>query len=137
MRTLVLVLIAAVCGSVAHAQKTVRPCVASEFGKPVTVEVEFVAKPNTYYAQNVIAEPYALRVIAVNGRELGKPLLIEYRLLADETTKAQIEKPKNVRTFEAYESVYQPPMATPWLAEGEQGQAFALVHVLFLRLPRR
>lgn len=108
-----------------------------EFGKPLTVLVEFVEKSNSYYEQNIISEPYSLRVIAVNGHELGKPMLMEYRLLIGEKERAQIERPKKLQTLEAYESVYQPAMATPWLAEGEQGQAFALVHVLFLRLPKR
>jgi len=61
-------------------QECVRPRVASEFGKPVIVTCEFVTKPNTYYAQNWIKEPFTLKVITVNGQTLREAVLIEYNL---------------------------------------------------------
>jgi len=120
-----------------QAQETVRPSVASEFGKQITVQAEFVAKMNTYYAQNLVSEPYMLRVVAVDGRQLQQPVLIEYRLQGEKKKRAGIERLGKVQTFEAYESLYQPTVANPWLAEREQGMAFALIHVLNVRLPQK
>src|SRR4051794_28504851 len=51
-------------------QEMVRPRVAKEFGKPIVVKAEFVAKPNTYYHQNIVKEPFILKVIAVDGQRL-------------------------------------------------------------------
>ncbi len=137
MKTLLLLFALVAVNTPVRAQEVVRPEVAREFGKPFTVRAEFVAKPPTYYDQNVVMEPYALKVISVDGRELKQPVLIEYRLPVEKKQRIQIERPGIVRTFEAYESLYQPALATPWLPAGEQGQAFALVHVLYLRLPEK
>lgn len=119
----------------AGAQEAIRPRVAAEFGQPVTVQAEFVAKSETYYAQNLVPEPYALKVIAVNGRSLKEPVLIEYKLQAGEKQRTKVERVGEVMTFEAYESVYQPAFANPWLGAGEQGMSFTLIHVLYVRPP--
>jgi hypothetical protein len=119
------------------AQEAIRPFVAPEFGKPVMVRAEFVPKSNTYYDQNIVSEPYTLKVVAVGGRELKEPVLIEYRLDAEKKTRVQIERPGTIQNFEAYESLFQPAMATPWLPEGEQGQSFALIHILYVRVPQK
>lgn len=119
--------------SSARAQEVVRPIVASEFGKQITVKAEFVAKSNDYYSQNLVAEPYTLKVIAVNGKTMKEPIFIEYKLRVDEKARAKIERLGVITTFEAYESLYQPASSTPWLGEGEQGTSFALIHVLHIR----
>jgi hypothetical protein len=119
-----------------QAQAVVRPIVATEFGKPIVVRAEFVAKPNDYYSQNMVTEPYMLKVVAVNGQPLKEPVIIEYKLHADKGGAAKVEHRGTVVTFEAYESVYQPSTATPWLGAGEQGTTFALIHVLHVR-PQR
>jgi len=113
-------------------QECVRPRVAIEFGKPVVVTAEFVARTNTYYAQNVVGEPFTLRVIFVNGQKLSEAVLIEYKLEADKKTTKELEQTDVVREFEAYETVYQPSSATPWL-EGAQGTGFYLNHLLHIR----
>ena len=46
----------------AGAQEMVRPIVAPKFGQPVVITGEFVDKPNDYYSQNMVPEPYSLRV---------------------------------------------------------------------------
>ncbi|HWA26141.1 MAG TPA: hypothetical protein VG734_10795 [Lacunisphaera sp.] len=119
------------------AQEAIRPAIASESGNPVVVQAEFVAKPNDYYSQNMVVEPYALKVVAVNGRALEQPVLMEYNLHLQGKERARIERRGSVATFEAYESLYQPGIATPWLADGQQGRAFALVHVLHIRPLRK
>ena len=119
-----------------RAQEIVRPSVAASFGKQVVVHAEFVAKPNTYYAQNLVSEPYTLRVLAVDGLELREPVLIEYRLVTVSAQRSKIERLGGIQKFEAYETLYQPAIATPWLPEGEQGMRFVLVHVLNIRVPR-
>ena len=120
-----------------QAQEAVRPSVASEFGKQITVQAEFVAKSNTYYAQNLVSEPYVLRVVSVDGRQLQQSVLIEYRLVTEKKERSKIERAGIVQTFEAYESLYQPAFSTPWLADGEQGMSFALVHLLYVRPPQK
>jgi len=119
------------------AQEVIRPSVATEFGKPVVVRAEFVAKSNTYYDQNIVSEPYTLKVLAVDGRELKQAVLIEYRLHEEKKMRAKIERPGSIQTFEGYESLYQPAMATPWLPEGMQGEDFTLVPILHVRLPKK
>lgn len=117
-------------------QECVRPLVAGEFGNPVAVTAEFVAKPNTYYAQNIVKEPFLLRVISVDGRALKDVVVIEYLLEADSSEKKKLERAGIVQEFEAYETLYQPDFATPWLGEWEQGMSFALNHLLHIRTRR-
>ena len=123
--------------SFAQAQAVVRPIIATEFGKQIVVRAEFVSKPNDYYSQNMVPEPYMLKVVAVNGQTLKEPVIIEYKLHAEKGGAAKVEHLGAVVIFEAYESVYQPSTATPWLGAGEQGTSFALIHVLHVRPQRR
>jgi hypothetical protein len=46
-------------------QESIRPLVATSFGKPVVVTAEFVETPNDYYAQNMVTEPFYLKVLSV------------------------------------------------------------------------
>jgi hypothetical protein len=117
------------------AQESIKPKIASEFGKHITVQAEFIPKPNDYYSQNIVAAPYTLKVFAVDGRKLKEPVIIEYNLHAEKKSRTKIERLGASLTFEAYESLYQPGFARPWLAPGEQGMGFALIHVLHVRLP--
>ena len=117
----------------AVAQEGLSPLIAFAFGKQITVQAEFVPKSNDYYSQNFISEHYSLKVTAVNGKNLKEPVVIEYRLQIEAKKRARIERPGAVVTLEAYESLYQPSFATPWLGDSEQGMGFALIHVLFIR----
>lgn len=138
MKTLTLYLVALITlARFTQAQAVIRPVVASEFGKQITVKAEFVPKSNTYHSQNMVQKPYTLKVVAVNGRTLKEPVLVEYKLLADEKSRARIEQSGIPVLLEAYETLYQPPMATPWLGELEQGADFALVHLLCVRPPQK
>jgi hypothetical protein len=134
MRTILSTMIAFLFLSLSSgAQEIIRPLVAPAFGKPAVVEAEFVMKPDTYYAQNIIKEPYQLKAYAVNSKLLKSPVLIEYTVW-----RGQAEgfvKTGNRFTLEAYETLYQPSFSTPWLQEGEQGMAFSLMHRLVIRLP--
>jgi hypothetical protein len=137
MKTLAVLLVAAVVTQTVHGQESIRPIVAAEFGKQITVQAEFAAKPNDYYSQNFVAAPYLLKVVAVEGRKLKEPIFIEYDLQVEKNRRTQIERPGVSVALEAYESLYQPSIATPWLATGEQGMAFALIHLLHVRLPQK
>jgi hypothetical protein len=138
MKTLTLCLVGIVAlARFTQAQAVIRPFVAPEFGKQITVKAEFVPKSNDYYSQNMVREPYTLKVVAVNGRTLKEPVLIEYMLKADEKSRAKIEQPGIPVVLEAYETLYQPQMATPWLGELEQGTDFALIHLLYVRPPQK
>lgn len=135
LSTLTFAMALACVGSVSPAQESVRPIVAAEFGKPVTIRAEFVAKANDYYSQNMVKERFALKVLAVEGRTLTEPIVMEYRL-ESKGRRPAFERTGQVATLEAYESLYQPAkLASPWLPKGEQGMPFALIHVLYVRLP--
>ncbi len=114
-------------------QECIRPVVAPAFGVPVVVTAEFVAKPNTYYAQNIVAEPFFLKVVSVDGRVLPAAVVIEYRLETSRKVAQQLVRADSVQEFEAYETLFQPAFANPWLPEGEQGMGFALCHLLHIR----
>jgi len=115
------------------AQEVLRPIVAKQFGNPVTIQGKFVAKPNTYYAQNLVKESFILEVSTVDGAKLEKPVLIEYKIHMDDAERTRFEKNGSSITVEAYESVYEAPSGGPWLAEMEQGHPFSLINVLHIR----
>jgi hypothetical protein len=138
MKSLTLLLVGLVAlARFAQAQAVIRPVIAPEFGKQITVKAEFVAKSNDYHSQNMVREPYTLKVVAVNGRTLKEPVLIEYKLQLDGKARAKIEQLSTPMLLEAYETLYQPPGATPWLGELEQGSTFGLVHLLCVRPPQK
>lgn len=119
------------------AQEVLRPVVAPKFGMQITIQAEFVEKSNTYYSQNIVSAPFALKVISVDGMILKEPVQIEYRLKADKKIRSKIERLGTIVTFEAYESIYQPPFADPWMEKGEQGMGFTLIHILNIRIPAK
>lgn len=121
----------------AQAQAVIRPVVAAEFGTQITVKAEFFPKSNDYHSQNMVREPYTLKVVAVNGQTLREPVLIEYNLQVDGKDRTKIEQPGITMLLEAYETLYQPSTATPWLRKGEQGSNFYLVNLLCIRLPQK
>jgi len=114
-------------------QEIVRPLVAPTFGKPVVVTAEFVEKPNTHHAKNIVRAPFYLKVVSVNGRVLKEAVVIEYFLEA-KGEEAKLERTGVVHKFEAYETLYQPISAGPWLGEMEQGSEFSLKHLLHIRV---
>ena len=118
------------------AQEAVRPILARKFGQPILIQGEFIDKSNDYYSQNCISEPYALMVYSVDGKKLAAPVYIEYRLEIPKRQRFKVEKRGVMETFEAYESIYQPPTAKPWSEGLEQGSAFYLAHVLYIRPTR-
>lgn len=60
-------------------RQVLSPAVAERFGEIVEIEAVFVAKPNTYHAQNMVDEPYFLRVERISGKAVDPPVTIEYR----------------------------------------------------------
>jgi hypothetical protein len=125
----------AFCG-VTSAQEVIKPRIAPAFGEPVVVRAEFVDKSNDYYSQNMISAPFALKVLAVNDVALPEPIVIEYNLAVDKKERSMIEKKGTTLLLEAYETLYQPSTATPWLADGMQGSRFVLEHLLHVRPPQ-
>ena len=53
------------------------PRVTKQFGQVVKVKVTFVAKPNTYWAQNIVKASCYAKIIEVNGNKLDKPVVME------------------------------------------------------------
>lgn len=103
----------------------------------MVVRAEFAPKANSYDEQNFVSNPFTLKVLEVNGRKLKEPVLIEYLLEADESERKKLERADTVQEFEAYETLYQPPFATPWLGEGMQGSSFYLKHLLHIRAAKK
>ena len=138
MKRFVLLLVVS-CASLIRltAQDVLRPAVAPKFGEPVTVQAKFVAKPNNYYSQNIIPEPYMLSVIAVDGAKLKAPVLIEYKLEVGNRDRSKWERLGVVFTFEAYETIYQTGQPGPWMEEWEQGRGFYMENLLHIRPVKR
>ena len=88
---------------------------------------------NTYYDRNIVNEPFYLKVISVDGRVLKEAVFIQYFFEADKKDEKKLERVDVVQEFEAYETLYQPIFATPWLGELEQGSGFYLKHLLHIR----
>jgi hypothetical protein len=119
------------------AQEVLRPVVAPKFGESVIIQAEFVAKPNDYYSQNIVPEPYILSVISVDGMKLKAPVLIEYMLEVGKKDHSQLERLGATFTFEAYETVHQTGRPGPWMEEMEQGRGFVLENLLHIRPVKR
>ena len=117
----------------ANAEKgTVTPKIASRFGEVITIEAEFVEKPNSYHAQNFVKEPFLISVVAVNGQSLSKPIVMEYSA----SSKEPVFK-KGVRyTLEAYETIY--PLGDPkgWNKLASQVD-YRIVHRIVIRSPNK
>ncbi len=90
----------------AVSKQKIEPLLGSRFGELLTVEGRFIEKPNTYFAQNVIKQPYLFMITAVNGKPLSKPIAIEYQL-----SKKQKIIAGKVYRFKAYETIY--PFGSP------------------------
>jgi hypothetical protein len=95
-------------------KEAVRPFIAEKFGKVITVEGVFVEKRQTYHDQNIVQEPYLLRVLAVDGKDLETPVTIEY--LAG---NGRVENGVKYR-MKAYETVYTMGAPAGWNKEPSQ-----------------
>ena len=82
-------------------KQKISPTFASQFGKVLTVEGAFVKKARTYHDQNIVKEPYKLKVFTVDGKALKRPVVIEYSL-------AEKQQPESGVTYRmrAYETLY-------------------------------
>jgi hypothetical protein len=83
------------------AKESITPRVAEKFGEVFDVTIEFVEKPNDYYAQNMVEAEWYAKVKAVNGTVLKEPLIIEYRCPGGKFAKGSTV---TVRAFEDLES---------------------------------
>lgn len=115
------------------AQEAIKPVVARSFGEVITIEAQFIEKPNSYYAKNTIKEPFYLEVMVVNGKKLAQPVVIEYILHESGNEKVRIEKKGLIQKLEAYETLRQPVLANPFIKPGEQRTSFVLTHTLHIR----
>ena len=80
MKTLLLLAIYLVCCCfTVQAKESLTPKLSDQFGEVFNVTIEFVEKPNTYYAQNIVKAKWFAKVKAVNGKALEKPIVMEYR----------------------------------------------------------
>lgn len=115
-----------------------RPWIAP-FGKLVRVTGVFVEKGQSYEEQNLVHEPYAFELRAVEGRPLREVRRIRYVLHPTGPTGAAFAPvPAQTYAFEAYESLIEPALGSPFLGPHDQRRgpppAF-FEHVVHLRLP--
>ncbi|MGB3119289.1 MAG: hypothetical protein WBE58_10730 [Verrucomicrobiales bacterium] len=109
MKTLLLLAISSslICLA-AQAKESLSPLLSEKFGEVFDVTIEFVGKPNTYYAQNIVAAKWFAKVKAVNGKPLREPLVMEYR--CDGKT---FEKGSTI-TLRAYEDIESSGINREW-----------------------
>lgn len=91
------------------AREAIVPVVADKFGQVIEIEGEFAPKRNTYFEQNVVTEPSLLKVLAVDGRQLRDPVLIEYAI----ENGSEIEREGRFR-MRAYETIYTDGTPSGW-----------------------
>jgi hypothetical protein len=109
MKTLLLLVCYAVFSCfAAHAKESLTPRLSDEFGKVFNVTIEFVEKPRTYYAQNIVKAKWFAKVKAVNGRALKKPIVMEYR------SHGEAFKKGSILTLRAYEDIESSGVNREW-----------------------
>ncbi|MFC7336576.1 hypothetical protein ACFQY0_05250 [Haloferula chungangensis] len=96
---------------VAWAEKQViEPMLGDKFGVAMVVELEFVEKPDTYFAQRIIKTEWMAKVISLDGKALKVPVEIEYASNKDSFKKGVCYR------FLAYEDVYSHGPPKGWMA---------------------
>ena len=109
MKTL---LILALCTSficlAAQAKESLSPKFSEEFGEVIEITVEFVEKPNTYYAQNIVKAKWFAKVKAVNGKPLKEPIVMEYR------GENKLFQEGSTMTLRAYEDIESSGVNREW-----------------------
>lgn len=88
--SLILVLMAAALSG--PAGEIIKPFLGETFGQVLRLEIEFVEKPNCYYEQNIIEEPFMAKVLSVNGKKLKPPISIQYKTAVKNLKKGKIYK---------------------------------------------
>jgi len=132
MKTIIAVVLFAMVMSANAEKGTVTPKIAPRFGEVITIEAEFVEKPNSYHAQNFVKEPFLISVVAVNGQSLSKPIVMEYSA----SSKEPVFK-KGVRyTLEAYETIYTLGDPKGWNKLASQVD-YHIVHRIVIRSPNK
>ncbi len=79
MKTLLLAFYTAFICSTVQAGEGLTPKLSGDFGEVFNVTIEFVEKPRTYYAQRIVKAEWFAKVMAVNGKDLKVPIIMEYR----------------------------------------------------------
>ena len=83
------------------AKESLTPQLSEQFGEVFDVTIEFIEKPRTYYAQNLVKADWFAKVKAVNGKALKDPVVIEYRCAGQKFKKGET---MTLRAFEDIES---------------------------------
>jgi len=78
MKKIAITLLVTVWLHTLRAADHISPDLGVNFGTVVSLEVEFVEKPNTYIDQNLIKTPFLARILVVNGEPLKTPVNTEY-----------------------------------------------------------
>ena len=112
------------------AGEPIEPRVGDEFGKVMSLEIEFVDKARTYFDQNIRKEQWAARVLAVDGKKLDKPITMTY-LAGDE----RFEKNRRYQLL-GYEDVYGFGAPQGWHPGAAQFN-YNIHHQLILKRPKQ
>ena len=84
----------------AKEKQSLTPKLSNRFGEIITATIEFVEKPKTYYAQNIVKAKSFAKVKAVNGKTLDEPIIMEYRCAGEFTQGVTY----TLKTYEDIES---------------------------------
>lgn len=113
-----------------QAKQSLTPKFTKNFGDVFDATIEFVEKPNTYYAQNLIKMECYAKVVAVDGKALAEPVLIEYRCIDGDFELGQ------TLTLRAYEDLQSSGINREWDGEVRQFN-YGIAHFLGVKQVRK
>lgn len=102
---------------------------SDKFGEVFNVTIEFVEKPKTYYAQNIVKAKWFAKVKAVNGKALEEPMVMEYR-----SHEENFKKGSTV-TLRAYEDIESSGVNREWDGVVRQSN-YGISHFIHVRIPK-
>lgn len=129
MKTFLTFLLLSLSLNVPADKEAITPYVGERFGDVVTIEAEFIEKPNTYHHQNMVQEPFLVSVLKVNGTTLEEPITMEY------VTGHQRAgfKLGTVYQLKAYETIYDIGIPGEWSDEVVSQIDYRLIHRLIIK----
>lgn len=103
---------------------------SDKFGDVFDVTLEFVEKPSSYYAQNIVKARWFAKVKAVNGRSLKEPIVMEYRGDDESFQKG------STLTLRAYEDIESSGINREWDGVVRQFN-YSVSQFLRVRIPKK
>lgn len=113
-----------------QARESLSPMLSDKFGDVFDVTLEFVEKPSSYYAQNIVKARWFAKVKAVNGRSLKEPIVMEYRGDDESFQKG------STLTLRAYEDIESSGINREWDGVVRQFN-YSVSQFLRVRIPKK